>query len=206
MWPIPTEDQRLFLRWEELHNGRLVGDYAIRNGFTLHLLFSGQRPTSPAIDAGMASLSIEVVLHDLYNDTVRPVRVWRTDAIRTLDASLQWEYQSGCHFAEAWFCGVPLDPDSTFESYSIRNGAILHFGVHFGLWIQESLDGRHTRVSVHATDTVMRLKQKYGDMMGISVDQLRFIFAGRQLEDECTLDDYTIKPDNTVHNVLRLRG
>lgn len=68
------------------------------------------------------------------------------------------------------------------------------------------MTGRGVRVFCDRYDTVLSLKVKYKEKDGIPVDQVRLIYAGKQLENERTLNSYGINTESMVHAVLRLRG
>mmetsp|Transcript_27219 Transcript_27219/g.33640 ORF Transcript_27219/g.33640 Transcript_27219/m.33640 type:complete len:94 (-) Transcript_27219:138-419(-) len=63
----------------------------------------------------------------------------------------------------------------------------------------KTLTGKIITVGVSSDDTIRDLKELVRDKEGISIDQQRLLFYGRQLEDKHTLTHYSITKESTLH-------
>ena len=63
----------------------------------------------------------------------------------------------------------------------------------------KTVTGKHITIEVEPTDRIEAIKDKIQEKEGIAVDRQILIFAGKQLENGNTLQDYSIQKDSTLH-------
>jgi hypothetical protein len=112
------------------------------------------------------------------------------------------------------FGGRIMERNKKLLSYGIKNNSSIYLTSYQGLiakheMIQifvKSLTGTTNVIDIDTDDTVETLITLVCKKTGISREQCRLIFLGKQLERQHKLSHYGIQDGSTIHTVLNVRG
>ena len=99
-----------------------------------------------------------------------------------------------------------LTDDRTLKDYDIQAGSTIHlFLLLRGRIHVKTQKGKMITVEVVPEDTIENVKKKLFEKEGIAVKCTHMVYAGKTLEDQRTLGDYSIRRESILHLISTRR-
>ena len=109
-----------------------------------------------------------------------------------------------------FFAGKPLEDGRFLSEYPLQRESTLHLVLRLRggeqIFVRVLPGKKMITLEVEPNHSIKTVKQLIQDKEGIPPDQQCLIFAGIELEDSGTLNDYRISRESTLDLILRLRG
>lgn len=105
-----------------------------------------------------------------------------------------------------------LEDYSTIEDCGITSNTVLNLRVSqtskheesfFPVFVKD-LSGNEATIPVTPQETIEKFKEKYLCIKGVPIDNQRWMFSGKQLEEGRSFEDYQIKKESTLHMINKL--
>ncbi|KAL0733353.1 hypothetical protein Bca4012_009563 [Brassica carinata] len=134
------------------------------------------------------------------------LHVRSSDTIGSVKTRIQYRETIPRDKQTLFFIGIPLEDHRTLAHYNIEKHSTVHLVLRSERFIRifvKALVGMNITLNcILSSNTIGDVKETIQFFEGIPKDKQRLIFAGKQMENHCTVADYNIQKDSTLYLVL----
>jgi len=192
---IPPGQQRLIYNGKQLEDGCTLKEYNIQEESTLGLIRSRLRP------------GMHIVVKMMTGKTIT-LEVEPETSIEAAKSKIQEKEGIPPDQQHLVYGGKELEDGRTLKEYKIQNESILGLLIRRlqpGMQIfVKMMTGLEKMITLEAepTTSIEELKVKIQEKEGIPANRQRLTFAGKELEDSCSLEVCNIQKESTLTLIL----